>query len=118
MQKKTVSSVVLMPATRSKYHSSVKVTTKNRPPVRAMPRIMLRLTMKASLGRGFSCITSRLGGSEASAMAAKVSMMRFIHSICVMVSGSSVPRNEPHSTSNSAVTLTTSWKKMKRWMFL
>ena len=70
--------------------------------------------MKASRLRGFSFITSRLGGSEANAMAAKVSMMRFTHRICVMVSGISVPIKAPKSTSSSAVTLTTSWKKMKR----
>ena len=91
---------------------------KNRPPVTAMPRTIAREMINACWLRGCSCKTSRLGGSEASAIAAKVSMMRFIQSICVMVSGSSVPTNEPKSTNSSAVTLTTSWKKMKRWMFL
>ena len=74
--------------------------------------------MKASRRRGLSLITSREGGSDANAMAAKVSMMRFTQSICVTVSGSSVPMTDPPSTSSSAVTLTTSWKKRNRCMFL
>ena len=68
--------------------------------------------MKASVRRGGWSMTSRDGGSEAKAMAAKVSMMRFTHSICVTVSGSSVPMNEPPNTKSRAATLTTSWKKM------
>ena len=83
-----------------------------------MPRRIGRLMMKSLRLRGRSPITSRSGDSEARAMAAKVSIMRFTHSICVMVRGSSVPMNEPPSTSSSAVTFTTSWKKMKRCMFL
>ena len=74
--------------------------------------------MNSSRLRGLSFITSRDGGSDASAIAAKVSMMRFTHSICVTVSGISVPITEPPSTSSSAVTLTTNWKYRKRWMFL
>ena len=118
MVKKTVSSVGLTPAMRSKYHSRANMPRKKSPPTTRMPCIMGRVMMKASRERGCSCITSRLGGSEARAMAAKVSIMRFIQSICVMVRGSSVPTKAPKSTSRSAVTLTTSWKKMKRWMFL
>ena len=79
---------------------------------------MPRVTMKSLVLRGFSLITLVSGGREASAIAANVSIMRFIHNICVMVSGRAVPASEPPSTSNSAATLTTSWKKMKRWMFL
>ena len=74
--------------------------------------------INASCERGRSCITSLDGGNEASAIAAKVSIIRFTHNICVMVSGISVPTKAPQSTNSNAVTLTTSWKKMKRWMFL
>ena len=79
-----------------------------------MPRSMEGEMMKSPARRGRSLITSRDGGSEARAMAAKVSMMRFTQSICVTVSGISVPMTEPPSTSSRAVTLTTSWKKMNR----
>ena len=58
-----------------------------------------------------------VGGSEASAMAAKVSMMRFTQSIWVTVSGDCVPRKAPASTTRQAHTLTVVWKSMKRWMF-
>ena len=43
--------------------------------------------------------------------------MRFIHSICVTVSGDSVPIKAPISTIRHAVTFTVSWKSKKRWMF-
>ena len=58
------------------------------------------------------------GGREASAIAPNVSMMRFTHSIWVTVSGDSVPMNEPNSTKKQAATLTVSWKRRKRWIFL
>ena len=74
--------------------------------------------MKSLCERGLSSITSRDGGSEASAIAAKVSIMRFTHSICVTVSGSSVPISDPASTNSSAVTFTTNWKKRNLCMFL
>ena len=118
MVKKTVSFLSSIPAPCSKYHNRAKVARKNSPPVVRIPRIMDLVMMNASLLRGFSSITSREGGSEASAIAASVSMMRFTHSICVMVSGISVPMKPPKSASNRAATLTMSWKKMKRWMFL
>ena len=51
-------------------------------------------------------------------MAAKVSMMRFTHSICVTVSGLCVPMKAPLRTMKHAATLTVSWKSRKRWMFL
>lgn len=61
--------------------------------------------MKSVLRRGFSFITLSLGGIEAKAKAAKVSMMRFTHSICVTVRGRSVPTIEPSSTMKSATKL-------------
>ena len=74
--------------------------------------------MKALRSRGLSRITRSEGGSEARAMAAKVSMMRFTHSICVTVSGLCVPMKAPLRTMKHAATLTVSWKSRKRWMFL
>ncbi len=72
------------------------------------------LSMKALRSRGFSFITLSEGGSEASAIAAKVSIIRLIHSICVTVSGDSVPIKAPQRTSKQAVTLTVNWKRRKR----
>ena len=92
--------------------------TKNASPT---PNILLRIALvmiKSLVLRGFSFITSGLGGMEASAMAAKVSIMRFTHNIWVTVSGSSVPRKAPSNTLANATTLIVSWKTMKRWMFL
>ena len=80
----------------------------------AMPFVMIKLSV--DLGR--SCITSLEGANDAKAMAAKVSMIRLIHKICVTVNGSSVPNNDPPNTNNNAVTFTTSWKKRNRWIFL
>ena len=79
-----------------------------------MPGVM----MKSLCLRGLSFITSLEGGSEAKAMAAKVSMMRFTQRIWVTVRGISVPMSEPPNTKSRAVRLTTNWKKRKRWMFL
>ena len=83
-----------------------------------MPWAIGREMMKSVLLRGFSPITSCEGGSDARAMAAKVSMMRLTQRICVTVSGISVPMTEPPSTSSRAVRLTTSWKNRKRCRFL
>ena len=82
-----------------------------------MLSIILRERMKALRSRGGSCITRFEGGREARAMAANVSMMRLIQSICVTVKGDSVPIKAPQSTRKQAVTLTVSWKRRKRWMF-
>ena len=57
------------------------------------------------------------GGSEARAMAPNVSIIRFTHSICVTVSGDSVPKNEPNITNRHAATFTVSWNSRKRCMF-
>ena len=67
---------------------------------------------------GFSFITLSLGGIDAKAKAAKVSIIRFTHSICVTVNGNSVPTSEPNSTMNSATKLIVNWNTMKRWIFL
>ena len=74
--------------------------------------------MKSVLLRGFSFMTLSLGGIDAKAKAAKVSIIRFTHSICVTVNGNSVPTNEPNSTMNSATKLIVNWNTMKRWIFL
>ena len=73
--------------------------------------------MNASRGRGFSFITDREGGNEASAMAAKVSMIRLTQSIWVTVSGDCIPMKAPQSTMKQAATFTVIWKSMKRCMF-
>ena len=73
--------------------------------------------IKAFESLGLRFITSGLGGSEAKAPAANVSMMRFTHNICVTVIGSSEPNKEPSSTIIKAATLMVSWNRMNRWMF-
>ena len=73
--------------------------------------------MKDLRERGLSRITSSDGGREARAIAAKVSMIRFTHSICVTVSGDSIPMNAPASTIRQAQTFTVSWNMMKRCRF-
>ena len=71
--------------------------------------IIILSRMKALRLRGLSAITLSEGGSAERAKAAKVSMMRFTHSICVTVRGDSVPMNAPKSTSRHAATFTVSW---------
>ena len=87
-------------------------------PTPKMNRAITLVMMGSPLRRGFSSITSLLGGSEASASAAKVSMIRFTHSICVTVSAGCSLKNEHMPTSRLAATLTVSWKRMNRCMFL
>ena len=87
---------------------------KNTMPQPRMPRPIDFEMMKSEGLRGLSFITSREGGNEARAMAAKVSMIRLTQRICVTVSGISVPMMLPPRTSNRALTLTTSWKKRNR----
>ena len=82
----------------------------------SMPRHMAGATMKSVRRRGFSRITSGVGGSEARAMAANVSMMRLTQSICVTVRGDCVPRKAPMSTMRQAATLMVIWKSTKRCM--
>ena len=85
-------------------------------PTPTIERIIGREMMKSLFLRGFSRITLRLGGSEASASAAKVSMIRLTHSICVTVSGNSLPKIEPNSTMMIATKLIVSWNSTNRWM--
>ena len=68
--------------------------------------------MNALRLRGRSAITLLLGGNDASAMAAKVSMIRLTHSICVTVSGDLTSAKAPTSTVRQATTFTVSWKSM------
>ena len=91
--------------------------TTNAMAVPMMRRLMAGTTMNALEFLGLCFITSMLGGSEARAPAAKVSMIRFTHSICVTVMGNSEPNIEPSSTMTSAATLMVSWNRMNRWMF-
>ena len=82
-----------------------------------MPRFILASMMKASRWRGLSFITASEGGKEAKAIAAKVSIMRFTQSICVTVSGESVPIKAPANTVQQAARFTVIWKRMNRCMF-
>ena len=116
MVKKMVSSRGDTPATLSKYHKRASIMPKNNKPTMDIAHPIVRLMMKSVCFLGFFVITSLSGGSEARAMAAKVSMMRLTHSIWVMVRGNSVPINEPPSTSSRAVTFTTNWKKINLCM--
>ena len=110
--KNIVSSLGDTPATLSKYHNRANISPKNNNPTMDIAHPIVRLMMKSVCFLGFFLITSLSGGSDASAIAAKVSMIRFTHSIWVMVRGSSVPINEPPNTSSRAVTFTTNWKKI------
>ena len=67
--------------------------------------------------RGFSFITLGSAGNEDRAMAANVSIIRFTQSICVTVSGDSIPMNDPKSTTRQAHTLIVIWKRMNLLIF-
>ena len=92
-------------------------TTKNVKPPPTIKRNIRPSIMWLSLLRGFSRSTPLSGGSDERAMAAKVSMMRFTHNICVTVSGESRPIKAPASTIRQAQRLMVIWKMMKRRMF-
>ena len=77
---------------------------------------MVGVIMKAFVLRGGSFITNSLGGRDAKAAAAKVSIIMLTQSICVTVSGNSCPTIEPISTMSMAERLMVSWNNMKRWM--
>ena len=85
-----------------------------RAPTERMFAHMALSIMKSSRLRGASFITAIEGGSDASAIAAKVSIMRFTQSICVTVRGVSMPRSAPISTMKQAPIVTVIWKRMKR----
>ena len=74
--------------------------------------------IKSLFLRGRSSITRQLGGNDANAPAAKVSIIRLTHSIWVIVKGDDEPNNEPNSTMRQAATFIVSWNSKKRCMFL
>ena len=82
--------------------------TKNKTPVARIFSHIAFPIMNECLLRGGLFITDSDGGNEARAMAAKVSIIKFTQSICVTVSGDSVPMNAPISTIRHAATLTVS----------
>ena len=57
-----------------------------------------------------------VGGSEAIAFAAKVSMMILTQRICTTVSGMSVPNSAPMKQMVMAAKLIVSWNSTKRWI--
>ena len=66
--------------------------------------------INAVLDLGFSFITLIDGGSDANAIAANVSIIRFTHSIWVTVSGDLIPgMKAPTSTIRHAATFTVIW---------
>ena len=87
--------------------------TKN-PPTPKMPFAIGELMILAPRARGLSFITRLLGGNDANAKAAKVSIIRFTQSIWVTVSGDSTPKKAPISTMIHAATLMVIWKRIKR----
>ncbi len=87
-------------------------------PVPMMSVAMARSMMLSERRRGLLFITSLDGGSDASASAAKVSMMRFTHNICVTVSTGSGVMNAPIITVRQAVMFTVSWKRMNLCMLM
>ncbi|CDC96128.1 unknown [Alistipes sp. CAG:268] len=109
--------MVSPPCEKVQAKSMPSSTTTIAPPqvkiVRAMPGEM----MNSSRRRGRSRITSAEGGSEAIAIAAKVSMMMFTQRICTTVRGMSVPTSAPTKQMRIAAKLIVSWKSTKRWMF-
>ena len=100
-----------------KTKSSATNNTKKKMPTPRIFSSIERSRMNAFRSRGLSFITLSVGGSADSAKAAKVSIIRFTHSICVTVSGVSVPMKAPQSTSRHAATFTVSWKSRNRCMF-
>ena len=110
--KNTESSYGVMPCPNQA--SMPRSAATNTMPTPTMERIIGRVMMKSLFLRGFSRMTLRLGGSEASASAANVSMIRLTHSICVTVSGSWLPNIDPSSTMTIATKLIVSWNRTKR----
>ena len=84
--------------------------------VRSICRNMSFLMMKSLFLRGGSCITFSSGLIEANAIAAKVSMIMFTHSICITVSGGSLVKNTPVKTTTNATMFMVSWNIRKRCM--
>jgi hypothetical protein len=117
VEKNTVSCSTVSPPCRIVHRKSIpsSTTTIAAPHVKRV-RAMAGVMMNSSLGRGLSRITSGLGGSEAMAIAAKVSMMMFTQRICTTVSGMSVPNNAPMKQMVMAAKLIVSWNSTKRWI--
>ncbi len=86
------------------------------PPQTKIVRAMAGVMMNSSRGRGRSAITPGSGGSEAMAMAARVSMMMLTHRICTTVRGISVPKTAPAKQITMAAKLMVSWNSTNRWM--
>ena len=97
-----------------KHCINPKSITINNTPVEKMRIIILRERIKSVERRGLFFITSLLGGNDANANAAKVSIMRFTHNICVTVNGDCVPVNAPITTMRHATIFTTSWNNTNR----
>lgn len=84
--------------------------------VRSICWNMSFLMMKSLFLRGGSCMTLSSGLIEANAIAAKVSMMMFTHSICITVRGGSWVKNTPVKTTTRATILIVNWNIRKRCM--
>jgi len=94
------------------------MAAKKNAPTESMKFIIGLLMINAVLDLGFSFITLIDGGSDANAIAAKVSIIRFTHSIWVTVSGDLIPgMKAPTSTIRHAATFTVIWNSMNRWIF-
>ena len=103
---------------KSYLYNMCSNTTKNSSPTVSICQVILLSIINFRLSRGCSFITVSVGGREASAIAAKVSIIRLTHNIWVTVKGTSVPIKAPTRTIRQAATLTVIWNRMKRWMFL
>ena len=94
-----------------------KRTAVNRPPTPKMPN-PIPFNICALTERGCSFMTVFVGGNDANANAAKVSMIKFTHNIWVTVNGDYATMNAPMTRIKQAATFTVIWKRMKRLMFL
>ena len=117
VEKNSVSCSTESPPSETVHQKSIpnRTATMTIPQVK-MVRAIARVMMNSSLGRGLSRITSALGGSEAIAIAAKVSMMMLTQRICTTVSGISVPNTAPTKQMTMAAKLIVSWNNTNRWM--
>ena len=100
-----------------KYWMKPNSTATNNSPTPKMRLPISLVMMKASRERGLSFNTLWSGGKEAKAIAAKVSIMRLIHNICVTVSGYEVPITAPNNTIMHAATLMVIWNRINLWIF-
>ena len=91
--------------------------TKNSNPTSTIRRAILPSMIWLPGFLGLSVITLWSGGSDDKAIAAKVSIIKFTHNICVTLSGESSPMNAPNKTMRQAHTLMVIWNKMNLLMF-